>query len=599
MSDNGQYAGFWARVAASSLDMSIIVLIALALGMAGTVGGEIVALAAGVINFFVALLYGPVLESSARQATFGKQMLGLQVTDVEGNRTSFLRALGRNLAKIISYIPLCIGFLMVAFTAKKQGLHDMVAGCVVVRTGPSHLLKAILITVLGTAVMAGAGGAYVYYVLMPQIKGELMGGLDDAMKGGAMKPQPAPAPRPAPAPQAAAPKPAAPAAAAAAAAAEFDALAGAPLSGYDKPNTVRAGPAILELGAFFPTSLWVKVNLPQIRNIDVGSPPEVTVTKVLDGAGKNWYDPTNTFEKDPFFRRARLSAEAKPVPHLTGTRTVNLQRGLSEGSLQTVEGELRVFIPVDVKTESFEAADIGKDKTVHGAVLTLKSIKGGEAVLRYNGPTASLLAMRGSAGGKPVDIESRQLPGNSLAVNMDLQVKFKGPVTKVEAVIAASVAERVFPFVLTRGGTAGAAPVSTSTGKPEAQAPAAKPAAATAAEDKMADKPKAAPARKPAASSGAEPQAAPARKPAPEPQPAKPAPPPAPRCVIKPVMTDAEIDICRNDRSPGMSAAPPTVASAPTAAAPVKPVATPEQRSANCVIKPIMTAQDMEACRRN
>ena len=136
---------------------------------------------------------------------------------------------------------------------------------------------------------------------------------------------------------------------------------------------------------------------------------------------------------------------------------------------------------------------------------------------------------------------------------MDLQVKFKAPVTKVETVIAAGLAERTFPFVLTRGGTAGAAQAtSVQPGKPEAQAPAAKPAAA--AEDRMADQPKAAAARKPAAPShpGSEAQAAPARKPAPE-QATKPVPPPAPRCVIKPVMTDAEIDICRNDRTPGMS----------------------------------------------
>ena len=47
--------------------------------------------------------------------------------------------------------------------------------------------------------------------------------------------------------------------------------------------------------------------------------------------------------------------------------------------------------------------------------------------------------------GKPVEIESRQLTGNSPVVDMDLQVKFKAPVTKVETVIAAGLAERTFP----------------------------------------------------------------------------------------------------------------------------------------------------------
>jgi uncharacterized RDD family membrane protein YckC len=332
MSENNQYAGFWARVAAASLDMAIITLVALALGIAGATVGGIVAMIAGIVNLFFGLLYGPVLESSARQATIGKQMLGLQVTDIDGNRTSFLRALGRNLAKIISSIPMGIGFLMAAFTGKKQALHDIVASCLVVRTAPSQFLKAVLLAILGTAVVAGAGGAYIYYVLMPQMKAEVMGGLESAMK-----PQTAPRPAPAPAPQTAAPKPPASSATATATAPapasptaqapDFDRLAGAPLSGFDKPNTVRAGPAILELSSFFNTSFWLRVNLPQIRDIDVGPPPEITVTRVLDGAGKNWYDTANTFEKDAFFRRARLNPEARPVPHFTGTRTVNIVRG--------------------------------------------------------------------------------------------------------------------------------------------------------------------------------------------------------------------------------------------------------------------------------
>jgi hypothetical protein len=63
-------------------------------------------------------------------------------------------------------------------------------------------------------------------------------------------------------------------------------------------------------------------------------------------------------------------------------------------------------------------------------------------------------------------------------------------------------------------------------------------------------------------------------------------------------MTDAEIEICRNDRTPGLSSSANAGASAPTAAAPVKPTAaTPP--TVNCVIKPVMTAQDMDACRRS
>ena len=76
-----------------------------------------------------------MLESSANQATVGKMALGIQVTDLQGNRISFGRALGRTLAKILSGLILLIGYIMAAFTEKKQGLHDMIAGTLVVKKG--------------------------------------------------------------------------------------------------------------------------------------------------------------------------------------------------------------------------------------------------------------------------------------------------------------------------------------------------------------------------------------------------------------------------------------------------------------------------------
>ena len=65
------------------------------------------------------------------QGTAGKLALGIKVTDMSGARVSFGRATGRHFAKIISGFILGIGFLMVAFTKRKQGLHDLVAGCLV------------------------------------------------------------------------------------------------------------------------------------------------------------------------------------------------------------------------------------------------------------------------------------------------------------------------------------------------------------------------------------------------------------------------------------------------------------------------------------
>ncbi|OOG48596.1 RDD family protein [Rhodanobacter sp. C01] len=151
------YAGFWKRVGAYILDAIILylpnMLIMKALGgdaaqaalkqaMLAAPGDAHAMMAAygqfyssmataSLITTVLAWLYFALCESSAWQATVGKLALGIRVTDLQGNRISFPRALGRYPAKILSGIILCIGFLMVAWTQRKQGLHDMIASTLV------------------------------------------------------------------------------------------------------------------------------------------------------------------------------------------------------------------------------------------------------------------------------------------------------------------------------------------------------------------------------------------------------------------------------------------------------------------------------------
>jgi uncharacterized RDD family membrane protein YckC len=79
----------------------------------------------------LAFLYHPVMESSRWQATLGKRLCGLTVVTAGGKRISFTRALVRYLAKFLSGSLFGIGFLMIAFTNRKRGLHDMIAGTLV------------------------------------------------------------------------------------------------------------------------------------------------------------------------------------------------------------------------------------------------------------------------------------------------------------------------------------------------------------------------------------------------------------------------------------------------------------------------------------
>ena len=87
----------------------------------------------GLAFSFSGLLYFAWFESSNLQATPGKLALGLIVTGLYGERLSFWRALGRNSAKLFSYLTFYLGFLLAAFTERKQALHDMMALTLVLR----------------------------------------------------------------------------------------------------------------------------------------------------------------------------------------------------------------------------------------------------------------------------------------------------------------------------------------------------------------------------------------------------------------------------------------------------------------------------------
>ena len=86
-----------------------------------------------ITDLLVNWLYFTILESSAWQATLGKRAVGIKVTDLQGEKMSFGRSNARYWSKILSVLVLFIGFLMVAFTDKKQGLHDMIAGTLVIK----------------------------------------------------------------------------------------------------------------------------------------------------------------------------------------------------------------------------------------------------------------------------------------------------------------------------------------------------------------------------------------------------------------------------------------------------------------------------------
>jgi uncharacterized RDD family membrane protein YckC len=152
------YAGFWLRFVAYVLDAIILgiftvpILIGAAMLMGlGTVisslprNGDpfengfppVFALFMLVfvgVAFVGGWLYHALLESSEWQGTAGKRIVGIVVTDMGSTRVTFWRATGRYFAKFISgMIPLGIGYIIAGFTEKRQAIHDMLAGTLVLR----------------------------------------------------------------------------------------------------------------------------------------------------------------------------------------------------------------------------------------------------------------------------------------------------------------------------------------------------------------------------------------------------------------------------------------------------------------------------------
>ncbi|HQH26646.1 MAG TPA: RDD family protein [Oligoflexia bacterium] len=161
-----KYAGFWLRLCAFVVDGVILQTIYTALAYAALAAGAYVPLnifgisdsiasrlLAVVVSLLVFLLiallvcifYSIVLEASRLHATLGKLVLGLEVVRESGEHVSFWHAVGRNAAKLVSVLPFSLGFVMAAFTARKQALHDKIARTlVVVRTPRKPVMVAVV-----------------------------------------------------------------------------------------------------------------------------------------------------------------------------------------------------------------------------------------------------------------------------------------------------------------------------------------------------------------------------------------------------------------------------------------------------------------------
>jgi uncharacterized RDD family membrane protein YckC/predicted Zn-dependent protease len=185
------YAGFWQRLLAWAIDFALWLAVVLVLG--SLFGGGITrdhgllmfnvmpGHAAADLAVLFGWLYCAGCESSAWQATLGKLLVGIAVTDENGQRISFLRASCRYFSKVISALVFFIGFLITPFTARKQALHDLVSRSLVVDArevvpAPVEGVRAVSVGLVlaGTALFGGMAlmsspSASVYIVPLGQL----------------------------------------------------------------------------------------------------------------------------------------------------------------------------------------------------------------------------------------------------------------------------------------------------------------------------------------------------------------------------------------------------------------------------------------------
>ena len=153
----GLHAGFWRRVAAYLVDGLILIVPNVALVFLFGKDSLLLTIA----QLGLTLAYFAAFHSSGWQATPGKRVFGIKVTDKAGERINLPHAIGRHLASLLSGLILGIGFLMAAFTRRKQALHDLLCGTLVVRAQATEEE-----TVNGSGTMKVTGGVWAVAILL-------------------------------------------------------------------------------------------------------------------------------------------------------------------------------------------------------------------------------------------------------------------------------------------------------------------------------------------------------------------------------------------------------------------------------------------------
>src|SRR6185437_8141718 len=342
-----------------------------------------------------------------------------------------------------------IGFLMAAFTKKKQALHDVITGCLVIQKGKSVLGSTIAILGIGLILLIAGSIAGIRYWLIPTV----MHGMQQQFR---VTMQSVTAKGPLPEKIAKEESKAIPISIT-----QYETyLATQPIPfnsfGTDNGSSTTSGPASFKRSNFWTSNndphVWVKVQLPLIPNLDlaVGS-AQLIVDHVWDNNHNDIYNRTSPFETATF-ERISFSEQSGPPPYLSTIRDIHLSPTATLDTLSSLEGRLLLRLPVDCEEVTFNTTDAHQEKSIGAVTVSWVDLTGSDATINFKGPVENYMRMEAfNAQGQPLQRATYTIPSpNHPSAVTQLSSRFNGVPTKVVVIVAKSVLEHSYSFLLNK-----------------------------------------------------------------------------------------------------------------------------------------------------
>ena len=433
------YAGLWYRFVAFFIDWTLIALIVASVFPVVAYAGKgfggfhqvTVFIVTGSFLAFVYLLYFPIMESSGPQAGIGKRLTGIRVSCERKEHVSFVRAFLRNLMRVLSAFLLGAGFFMAGFTAKRQTLHDMITGCVVLRYKAVRGLRVILLFVLClTALFAG------WTLLEEPIRQEVFReglGSDAPLIPASIPADGKKEPEPVHLSES-----------------EYDDLLHSGETRFESGDGMSLGPIALKLSKFWDRkdnpSLWIEVRMIPLPNFNLNAKlARIVIDHVWDFSGKDIYNPDSKFET-PLFEVIPFVERLRPKPHLAAFRNVYLKPGVKSGDIDRIEGRVILSLPVGIRMAQWEKNATEIRFKMGKSIITPMQSPDNEVSYGFRGPFENCIATYG------YDSEGSRIEnaGYSYSHSGDKKVLcrflFKEKIHSVAVALASRIELREFRF---------------------------------------------------------------------------------------------------------------------------------------------------------